>query len=554
MTTTTTDTDVLDLLIVGAGFAGVHMLRRARERGFDAQVFEAGSGTGGTWFFNRYPGARCDFESFDYSYFDDDLQAEWTWTERYPGQAELLRYLDFVIDRFGLRDGISLEHRVLAAQFDDQAGGIWRVRVATPDGERTVHARHLVLATGSLSAPLTPAIEGIDDFAGDVLYTARWPKENVDLAGKRIALVGTGSSGVQVMPELAREAAELHVLQRTPAYVVESRNRPLDQADMAAFHRDREAYRERALTGVLGVHFPLAGMSAKDADPAEREAALEAAWQRGGSGILGAYADVLVDHESNAFVAEFLRRKIHDTVEDPETAESLTPRTYPVGGKRIVVGTNYHATFNEPHVHLVDLRRTPLERFTERGFVVDGVETEIDALVLATGFDTLTGAILGIDIEGVDGRSLRDEWAAGPVSFLGVHVAGFPNLHLVTGPGSPSVLANLFRAIEQHVDWITGLLDTMRDTGATTVDARANAQETWSETVRDLASGTVMADVDSAFVGANVPGKPRTFLMYAGGVSAYQDVLDGQVAGDYPGLVFDGAQTAVEPDSETARA
>lgn len=535
----------VDVVIVGAGFAGIYMLHRARRAGLSAIVFETGAGVGGTWYFNRYPGARCDFESFDYSYeFDDELQTSWRWSERYPSQPEIRRYLEHVVDRHDLRADIHLEHRVVSARYSERDAR-WQVTATNPAGTVEVDARYFVLATGTLSLPRVPELPGLESFRGERYLTADWPEEGVDVSGKRVAVVGTGSSGVQVIPMLAKDAGELFVLQRTPAYVVPARNRPLTEAEHAAFVADRVGYRAKARDGFLGVGFTAVGMSAKAASADERERVLEARWALGGSGMLSAYADVLVDRESNDLVADFLRRKIAETVHDPDTAAALMPRTYPVGGKRIVVDTDYHKTFNEPHVTLVDLRERPLESVAADGVVVGGEHIPLDVLVLATGFDAMTGSILAIDIVGRSGRSLRDAWAKGPDNYLGLQVAGFPNLFTITGPGSPALLSNLVRSIEQHVGWIADLWDWMRERELHVVEPEPTAQEQWTRHVGEIADATLLPTVDSPWVGANVPGKPRVFMPYAGGVPAYREA-SAEIASDgYRGFAF----TASEPAS-----
>jgi cyclohexanone monooxygenase len=527
----------LELAIVGGGFAGIHMLQRAQADGLTARLFERGTGVGGTWFWNRYPGARCDFDSFDYSYeFDPELEREWVWSERYPSQPEILRYLDYVVARYGLSDDIQLESSVTAANWDE-ASSTWTVHVDGPNGAETVRARYVVLATGALSLPKLPDIEGLGDFAGQILSTAAWPIEAPDLAGKRIAVVGTGSSGVQVIPPLAAAASHLTVLQRTPSYVVPARNHPVTPEEYAVIVSEAPERRAKAREGFLGVDFPAAGPSVKDATPEDRERAFQERWDAGGSGILGSYYDILVDAESNKLLSDWLKAKAREIVRDPETAAALTQQTYPVGARRIVIDTDYYDTFNKEHVDLVDLLREPIRRFTADGVLVgDDRLVPLDAIVFATGFDALTGPILSIDIRGRDGEALADVWEAGPVANLGIQVAGFPNLFMVSGPLSPSVMANVVKAIEQHVGWLGDLLAHARAEGVEIIETEEAPQTAWVEHVGEIASGTLLTSGNSWYLGANVPGKPRIFLAYAGGIPTYRQVLADVAASGYEGF------------------
>ncbi|MER7606178.1 NAD(P)/FAD-dependent oxidoreductase [Nocardioides sp. NPDC127503] len=527
-----------DAIVVGGGFAGLHMLRRLHSAGFRAHLFEAGAEVGGTWYWNRYPGARCDFESFDYSYgFDEDLQQEWSWSERYPSQPEILRYLNHVADRFGLRDDITLSTRVTSATYDSGTHA-WTVNAAAVGGagESTeVTARLVVMATGALSAPRLPDVPGIDTFAGLRLQTATWPADGVDLSGKRVAVVGTGSSGAQVIPKIAAQAQQLHVLQRTAGFVVPAHNRPLTAGEQDAVKSTYRDYRDRALDAFLGVHFPLAGESAATADPAERTAAYEACWQKGGASILASYPDLLADPAANETLAEFLRGKIAETVHDPATAKRLTPQGFPVGAKRLVVETDYYPTFNRPNVELVDLGEEPLTEVTPSGVRVGDREIELDALIFATGFDALTGPLLSIDLRGSGDQRLAEAWSVGPTTYLGLAVPGFPNLLTVAGPGSPSVLSNVVRCTEENVEWIGALAEHLRAHDLTEVQATAEAARAWTEHVTEIAGMTVLTSADSWYLGANVPGKPRVFMPYAGGFPEYRrrcaEVADADYAG-----------------------
>ena len=530
-------TPELDALVVGAGFAGLHMLHRLRSDGLRVRLVEAGDDVGGTWYWNRYPGARCDFESHDYSYaFDDALQREWDWTERYATRPEIHRYLAHVADRFGLRESIDLRTRVEATEFDESAV-LWRVTAKGPDGSRTTSARWLILATGALSVPRLPDLPGLPSFGGRVLHTADWPHEPVDLRGKRAAVVGTGSSGVQVLPEIAEQADHVTVLQRTAGWVVPARNRPLSAAERQAVQSDYPAYRSRADEAFLGVHFEPAGPSALEATPAERTAAYESRWLDGGSQILTTYPDLLVNTDANATLADFLRGKIAEAVSDDATVRALTP-SFPVGAKRIVVGTEYYELFERGDVELVDLRSTPLLGVTPTGLRFADGEVPVDVLVCATGFDALTGPLFAIDVQGRGGRALRDAWAGGPLTQLGLGTAGFPNLFPIAGPGSPSVMSNVPRCTELQVDWIADLIDHLRTHGLTSVEATPQAQQDWTAHVSEIAEATVLTATDSWYLGANVPGKPRVFMPYAGGMPEYRRRCADSAAAGYSGFTL----------------
>ncbi|MGO3152581.1 MAG: flavin-containing monooxygenase [Galactobacter sp.] len=529
----------VDMVIVGAGFAGIYMLIKARQAGLNAVVYEAGDSVGGTWYWNRYPGARCDFESFDYSYeFDRDLETEWQWSERYPSQPEILAYLRHVVDRYDLADDIRLGHKVTSADFDERTE-TWAVTARSEAGEDRTTATYVVLATGALSEPRLPDITGIEDFKGKILQTARWPEEGVDVTGEKVGVIGTGSSGIQVIPELATQAEHLTVFQRTPSYVVPANNRRMSTTERQSVLDLRDAYRDRARGCPLGVYFPSGGPSAKGDTPEHRQEVLEDRWNLGGSALLGAYDDLLVDAESNDHVAQFIRDKIAQIVEDPDTAASLKP-TYHVGSRRIVVGTDYYETFNQDHVELVDLLKTPITTITEHGATLGDRQIDLDVLVCATGFDALTGSILAIDIVGRDGERLATAWKDGPQTQLGLQMAGFPNMFIIAGPGSPSVFTNVVRSIEQHVEWISRLLERMRTQGQRVVEAEEHAQHQWVHHVNEVANSTLIPTTNSWYLGANVPGKPRVFLPYLGGAPGYRALCE-QVENDgYPGFIFDG--------------
>ena len=507
----------LDAVVVGAGFAGMYMLHRLRGLSMRARAFEAGSGVGGTWYWNRYPGARCDVESMQYSYqFCDALQRDWEWSERYAAQPEILRYADHVADRFDLRRDIAFDTRVAAAAFDD-AAGLWTVETAR--GER-VRARFCVMATGCLSAANRPEFPGIEDYRGAAWHTGRWPREGVDFAGMRVGVIGTGSSAIQSIPVIAEHARALTVFQRTPNYSIPARNRPLGAAEAREIKANYPALRALARKLHAGLVIRYNPASARAAGEEERRREYEARWREGGLGFAAAFKDLLTDPEANATAAEFVRAKIRETVADPEVARLLSPRGV-IGCKRLCVDTGYYATFNRPNVALVDVNAAPIERLTAAGLRAGGREFALDAIVFATGFDAMTGALRRIDIRGAGGRRLRDKWRDGPRAYLGLMSEGFPNLFTITGPGSPSVLANMILCIEQHVDWIADCLDAMRDRGLARIAPRRDAEDAWCAHASDVAEGSLRASCSSWYVGANVPGKPRVFMPYIGGFPEY---------------------------------
>ncbi len=501
-----------DAVVVGAGFAGLYMLHKLRSAGLKVCVFESGKGVGGTWYWNRYPGARCDVPSMEYSYqFDPDLQQEWEWTERYASQGEILKYLEHVADRFDLRRGIRFETTVKTARFDEAAGS-WVVE--TEGGDR-VSAQFLIMATGCLSARYTPDFEGMEAFEGMVCHTGKWPEAGVDTAGKRVGVIGTGSSGIQVTPMLARDAEHLFVLQRSPAYSVPSQNRPLGSEEQNEIKARYGEFRAEAKRNRAGIMYVLGENSALDADGQELQREYEKTWDVGGLGFTAAFRDIFDSVEANKTAADFVRDKIAYIVRDPAVAEALTPHTL-IGCKRLCVDANYFDTFNRSNVTLVDLRKGPIERFTKTGIVVAGTEIPLDVIVLATGFDAITGALLRIDIRGRGGIELKQKWAEGPGTYLGHSIAGFPNMFAITGPCSPSVLSNLVPSIEQDVDWIGDCIGYMRERGRQVVEATPEAEAGWVAHVNDVAQRTIYPLEDSWYVGANIPGKPRVFLPYIG--------------------------------------
>ncbi|MEQ9005726.1 MAG: NAD(P)/FAD-dependent oxidoreductase [Pseudomonadales bacterium] len=526
-------TESLDAVVVGAGFAGLYMLHRLKQQGLQVRVFEAGGGVGGTWYWNRYPGARCDIPSLEYSYqFSDDLQQEWRWSERYATQPEILKYANHVADRFGLRPDIRFDTRVTAAVYD-AAARRWRVEV---DDGAPVSARYVIMATGCLSVPNVPKVPGLDPEADNVYHTGRWPHDGVDFTGKRVAVIGTGSSAIQSLPLIARQAATVTVFQRTPNYSVPARNAPLDPAYVAEVKGRYRDYRADNWQRGFGADFRDSDRSAFDVSDDERRAEYEDRWRRGGLAFLAAFNDLPFDEAANATAQAFIRDKIREQVQDPLLADKLTPTT-PVGCKRLCVDTDYYATFNRDNVRLVDLNEEPIEAVTPEGVRTAKGMHPADCLVLATGFDAMTGAVSRIDIRGCEGLSLNDKWRDGPRTYLGLATAGFPNLFLITGPGSPSVLSNMLPSIEQHVNWIADCIDYLHAHQYAAIEADVEAEDAWVEHVNEVGGLSIYPRCNSWYLGANVPGKPRVFMPYLG-VPPYVAKCAEVVAKGYEGFAL----------------
>ena len=546
--TTAADDDRLDAIIVGAGFAGLYMLHSLRQRGKRVRVFDMASDVGGTWYWNRYPGARCDVVSVDYSFsFSDEVQQEWNWTEKYAAQPEILNYAKFVADKLDLKRDIQFDTRVDAMVYDDDTA-LWTV--STDQGEKLV-TRACIMATGCLSIPKDPDIPGLKAFQGPVYFTSRWPQEKVDFAGKTVGLIGTGSSGIQVAPKVAEEAERLLVFQRTPSFTLPARNSPLPRdtlEQVKASYTQRRAAARRHPAGHLR---PLTQRTTFSYAEDERRGEFDGAWQRGGLDLFGVFGDLLVDEQANEEVARLIYEKIDETVDDPDTAAALKPRRDPLGGRRVCLDTDYYKMFNRDNVDLIDVLTDPIEEAVEDGIRTRGNHYPLDALVLATGFDAMTGALLAIDIRGRDGRALRDKWRDGPLSYLGIAIEGFPNLFTITGPGSPSVLTNVIASIEQHVEWITDLIDYMDEHGLCTVEADADAEAAWMRHVYEIAAHTLMIKANSWYIGSNVPGKPRIFMPFAGGLDVYRDTVAEIANDDYRGFRFTAGNGSAA-DRETA--
>jgi cyclohexanone monooxygenase len=526
-----------DAVIVGAGFAGMYMLHRLRGLGLSVRVLEGASGVGGTWYWNRYPGARCDVESMQYSYsFSPEIQREWSWSELFAAQPEILRYANFVADRLDLRRDIQFDTLVTSAHFDDAAHR-WDI---VTDGGQALTARFCIMATGCLSNARVPDFKGLETFKGRTYHTGQWPHEGVDLSGQRVGVIGTGSSAIQAIPVLAEQVGELVVFQRTPNYSIPSRNAPMTPHYEHSWKSDYAQKRERARFMRTGILYPVNEKSALEVEEEERRREYEARWAAGGTAFMASFSDLILDKRSNDTAAEFVREKIRAIVKDADTAELLAPKDYPIGTKRICVDTEYFAAYNRPNVKLVDVRSKPITEITPDGVRTGDTDYPLDAIVFATGFDAMTGALGKIDIRGVDGLALRDEWAAGPRTYLGLMSAGFPNLFMITGPGSPSVLSNMIVSIEQHVDWVTDCMAHLHARQLSRIEPTREAQDNWVAHVNEVAHRTLYPHANSWYMGANVPGKPRVFMPYIGGVGVYRQTCADIAAKGYEGFRLDG--------------
>jgi len=534
-TTNARPVEAYDVVVIGAGFAGLYAVQRLARLGLKVLAFEKGGDVGGVWYWNRYPGARCDCESYYYSYsFSQELQQEWDWSLRYSEQPEILSYLGHVADRFGLRDHIRFDAAVTRAHFDE-ATSRWRIEAS--DGSR-VEAQFVVSAAGCLSQIQWPDIPGLHRFKGDLWHTAAWPHEGVDFSGKRVGVIGTGASGVQAIPRIARQASHLTVFQRTANWVLPAANRATSPEFDAWVKTNYDAIREQCSNSAGAVPFDLPTRSALETSEAERRARYESLWATGGMRFFTAFTDLFTSLEANETAQAFVRERILATVHDPEVARRLIPFDHPIGVKRPPVDDDYYATFNRDNVTLVDIREAPIQEITADAVFTTEHHYELDDLVLATGFDALTGALLAIDIRGRGGVSLRETWGEGPRSYLGLGVAGFPNLFTVTGPLSPSVLANMPTAVEQHVDWIADCIVHMRERGLKTIEATEAAEGEWVAHSDEVVSGTLYPRAGSWYFGANVPGKPRKFGVYLGGFAAYRERCEAIAKDDYAGFRF----------------
>ncbi|WPB86714.1 flavin-containing monooxygenase [Sediminicoccus rosea] len=527
----------LDAVIIGAGFSGMYQLHLLRDKlGLDVRVLEMGEGVGGTWYWNRYPGARCDSESHSYCYmFSKELQQEWEWSERYPQQPEIMRYMNFVAEKLDLKRSIRFGTRVTGARYD-AAANLWRISTARG---QSFTATYLITAVGCLSTANVPKIPGLESFEGDWYHTGEWPHEGVDFTGKRVGQIGTGSTGIQAVPVIAAQAKHLTVFQRTANYSVPAHNAPLTPEFKQWVKANYDHLRAVMTSNTNGHPFNISQRSALDADPAEREALFEQAWAKGGLQFRATFGDILQSLEANATAAEFIKRKIRSIVKDPATAELLADIDHPYAAKRPPIDSHYFETFNRDNVTLVDVRKAPIERITPRGIVTGGREYEVDIIVFATGFDAMTGPLLRLNIEGRDGQPLSEAWAAGPRSHLGLQVPGFPNMFTITGPGSPSVLCNMPVAIEQHAEWIADCIAHLRAHGIARMEATAEAADSWVAEVNRAAEATLLPQASSSwYLGANVPGKPRVFMPYAGGMAHYAKICADVAARGYEGFAL----------------
>ena len=523
-----------DVIIIGAGFAGMYMLHRMREMGLKSIVFEAGDGVGGTWYWNRYPGARCDVESVQYSYqFDKELEQEWTWSEKYSPQPEILKYANHVADRFKLRKDIRFSTRITSSNYDEKKAE-WEVVAEQGD---TYRSNFCIFATGCLSSYNLPKFEGIEDFSGATYHTGQWPHEGVDFSGLRVGVIGTGSSAIQSIPEIAKQAKHLTVFQRTANYTIPARNAKLTEDYVRAVKDDYTGLRERARQKPAGYDIPLNPQSVLEVTEEEFKSEFQARWEKGGTQFLGAYGDLLLKAEANEKAAKFVKDMIRDTVDDPDVAELLCP-TNIIGCKRLCVDTDYYKTYNRPNVKLVDVSQKPIDKITSSGVAHQGIEYEFDAIVFATGFDAMTGALFNIDIRGREGRSLKEKWNGGPQTYLGLTTNGFPNMFTITGPGSPSVLTNMLPSIEQHVNFISDCISYMREHGHSKIEPELNAELDWGLHVNEVADLSLRSTCASWYVGANVPGKPRVFTPYIGGFPRYVERCKSVVANGYEGFTL----------------
>jgi cation diffusion facilitator CzcD-associated flavoprotein CzcO len=532
----------VDAVVIGAGFSGLYMLHKLRdELGLTVRVFEAGGGVGGTWYWNRYPGARSDSDSYIYGFmFDEDLWRKWEWSERYPEQHEIRAYLEHVAQRYDLNKDITFGTRVAAATFDED-DDTWTV---TTDAGESVRARYVIAGVGALSVSNTPRFDGIDSFRGESYHTGRWPHEKVDFTGKRVGVIGTGASAVQAVPLIAQEASDLTVFQRTANYIIPANNGPVPDEVREARKQDYAGIRERIRNSVFGFELTLLEKGALESTDEEIDAVLQPRWDEGGFGIwLGSYVDMFYVDEANAKVRRFLHDKIREKVHDPETAELLIPRGYPFGCKRNPLDSGYYETFNLPHVHLVDVKSNPIAAITPAGVrLEDGSEYELDAIVYATGFDAMTGPMDRIDISGRGGRLLREKWAEGPRTYLGLMSHGYPNLFTIAGPQSPSVLSNMPVSIEQHVDFIARIVADLRERGASTIEPTPEAENAWVAENQQLAEATLFPTADTWYMGANIPGKPRVFLPNLSFVGPYRAKCDRIADNEYEGFTISTAR------------
>ena len=532
----------VDVVVVGAGFSGLYLLYRLRKAGFSTRVFERGGDVGGTWYWNRYPGARCDVESLQYSYsFDEQLQQDWHWPEKFSAQPDILAYANHVADRFNLKKDIEFNVEVKASRFDENLK-TWKITTNT--GEE-IDAQYFIMATGCISTTQIPNIKGLSDYVGNTFHTGDWPHEEVDFSGQSIAVIGTGSSGIQSIPVLAKQAKKLTVFQRTPNYSIPSQNEPMTKKYERSW---KDVYSERRKEMRYSAHGSLKDLNdvpALSVDEDQRQELYTKRWAIGGTGFLGSFNDLLTNADANYTAAEYVRQQIKRIVKDKETAEILCPRSYPIGTKRICIDTGYFETYNRENVKLVDISKKPIQRLVADGIIVDDQLYAFDSIIFATGFDAMTGSIFNVDIKGRGGLALKEKWNAGPKTYLGLMSASFPNLFMITGPGSPSVKSNMIMSIEQHVDLVIETLLSMRRKGLSVVEPELEAENKWVDHVQEVANKTLFPQANSWYMGANIPGKPRLFMPYIGGVGAYREICEEIVANNYRGFKFEKSKQAI---------
>ena len=532
----------VDVVVVGAGFSGLYLLYRLRKAGFSTRVFERGGDVGGTWYWNRYPGARCDVESLQYSYsFDEQLQQDWHWPEKFSAQPDILAYANHVADRFNLKKDIEFNIEVKASWFDENLK-TWKITTNT--GEE-INAQYFIMATGCISTTQIPNIKGLSDYVGNTFHTGDWPHEEVDFSGQSIAVIGTGSSGIQSIPVLAKQAKKLTVFQRTPNYSIPSQNEPMTKKYERSW---KDVYSERRKEMRYSAHGSLKDLNdvpALSVDEDQRQELYTKRWAIGGTGFLGSFNDLLTNADANYTAAEYVRQQIKRVVKDKETAEILCPRSYPIGTKRICIDTGYFEAYNRENVKLVDISKKPIQRLVTDGIIVDDQLYPFDSIIFATGFDAMTGSIFNVDIKGRDGLALKEKWNAGPKTYLGLMSASFPNLFMITGPGSPSVKSNMIMSIEQHVDLVIETLLSMRRKGLSVVEPELEAENKWVDHVQEVANKTLFPQANSWYMGANIPGKPRLFMPYIGGVGAYREICEEIVANNYRGFKFEKSKQAI---------
>lgn len=531
-----------DAVVVGAGFSGLYMLYRLREAGYSTCVFEAGDGVGGVWYWNRYPGARCDIDSIYYNYsFSKELYNEWTWSSRYAEQPEILQYLNFVADKFDLRKDIQFNTWVDSAHYDEKHN---RWKIHTVNGDQ-VTAKYLITGVGCLSASNIPNFKGLESFEGDYYHTGQWPHEEVDFSGKRVGVIGTGSSGVQSIPKIAERAEHLTVFQRTPQYSIPARNYPYDPEFVGEIKMKYEEIKKQMRSSYNGIPMVRSTRSALEDTEEVRNQVYEDAWQKGGFFTLAnTYNDLMKDPASNDTLAEFVRGKIRSRIDDPELAKKLVP-TYYYGTKRAIIDTDYYETYRRDNVSLVDVKKTPIEEIFSTGLRTTKADYKLDVLVFATGYDAMTGPLLKIDIRGKEGKSLKEKWNEGVRTYLGITTAGFPNMFMITGPESPSVLTNMPVSIEQHVEWISDCIEYLNEHNIETIEADVEAEENWSRHCRELSENTLFNETKSWYTGANIEGKPNGFLIYLGGADKYREICDKVAAQGYEGFSLMLKKTAI---------